>query len=124
MNRMRDSELANMLAALGHPLRLRIFRFVMRQGAEGVSAGLIASSLGIGASNLSFHLKELRQAEWLESERQGQHTFYRAHYNRVQVFLDVFQDQCCADAPAGCAPVCGANDFDTANAVEKRRKNE
>lgn len=116
---MRDDELANMLAALGHPLRLRVFQFVMRQGPNGVPAGEVAGALDIGASNLSFHLKELRHAEWIESERRGQQILYRARYERVQTFLDVFQDQCCAEAPAGCAPVCGARRTDPSEIIEK-----
>jgi len=108
MNATNDDQLAPMLAALGHPLRLRIFQFVMRQGPDGLPAGAIARALEIGASNLSFHLKELRRAEWIEPERRGQQVIYRARYERVENFLDIFQNQCCADAPTGCTPVCGS----------------
>lgn len=119
MTAVDDAALANMLAALGHPLRLRVFKFVMRQGPEGVPAGEIARALAIGASNLSFHLKELRHAEWIESQRQGQQIVYRACYDRVQVFLDTFQDQCCADAPTGCTPVCGPACAETSKETEQ-----
>jgi len=108
MKSASDADLAPMLAALGHPLRLRIFQFVMRQGVHGTPVGAIARALDIGASNLSFHLKELRRAEWIESARRGQQIIYRARYERVERFLDIFQNQCCADAPTGCTPVCGS----------------
>lgn len=104
-------KLAPMLSALGHPRRLAIFQLVMRQGLEGIPAGTIARELGISATNLSFHLKELRLAGWVAAERRGQQIFYRACYDKVQMFLESFQQHCCADAPTGCAPVCGGSDM-------------
>jgi len=71
-----------------------------------VPAGAIAHALYVGASNLSFHLKALRQTRWLVAERRGQQILYRADYDRLREFLDAFRTQCCADAPASCDPVC------------------
>lgn len=120
MTGVDNTALANMLAALGHPLRLGIFQFVMRQGPDGVPVGAIATALDIGASNLSFHLKELRQADWIIAQRHGQQIFYRARYEQVQSFLDSFQTQCCADAPTGCAPVCGAKTCTTTSTTTQK----
>ena len=50
---------AEQLSALGHPVRLRILRFVVQAGAEGASAGDIQGHVDLPASTLSHHLKRL-----------------------------------------------------------------
>ena len=45
--------------AMSQETRLRIVRLLVRAGPEGMAAGSIAEAVGVSASNVSFHLKEL-----------------------------------------------------------------
>ena len=53
---------ADQLAALGHPLRLAILRFVVQVGEGGSPAGEIQNHVELPASTLSHHLKRLVEA--------------------------------------------------------------
>ena len=67
--------------ALGHPARLRIFLRLASCCPVGASCateemrrcvGVIGADLGLAPSTVSHHLKELRQAELIHMERNGQ----------------------------------------------------
>src|SRR5690349_8748737 len=54
---MNDSELVVVLAALGHTVRLSLWRILLPHGAKGLPAGAIADRMAIIPSSLSFHLR-------------------------------------------------------------------
>jgi len=65
-----------MLAALSQPTRLRIVQLVATHGEDGIAAGDIARAVQCPASTLSFHLKELSQAGFLEPHPKGRFIRY------------------------------------------------
>jgi DNA-binding transcriptional ArsR family regulator len=56
--------------------------------------------LGIGASTLSFHLKELVHAGMVTQERDGRNLIYRAALERMSALMDYLAAHCCLGA--GC----------------------
>lgn len=83
------------LAALAQQMRLRVFRALIGAGPGGMTPGALSAMLGIPASTLSFHLKELMRAQLVTQEREGRHLIYRpsiAHMNDLIAHLTA---HCC-----------------------------
>ncbi len=87
------------LAALAQPQRLRAFRALVVAGPEGLTPGAIAAQLGVGASALSFHLKELLHAGLVSSEPRGRNLIYRASFERMNGLLAYLTQHCCQGQP-------------------------
>ena len=69
------AQLADLFHLLGDPTRLRI---VLACVAAPVAVGEIAASLQLSSSLVSHHLRLLRAARIVKSERQGKQVFYSA----------------------------------------------
>jgi ArsR family transcriptional regulator, arsenate/arsenite/antimonite-responsive transcriptional repressor len=101
------------LAALAQPARLRIFRALVGAGPSGMTPGDLSATLGVPASTLSFHLKELMHAGLATQERDGRRLIYRPALARMNALLGYLTAHCCqgvdcglptvADASSGCA---------------------
>jgi ArsR family transcriptional regulator, arsenate/arsenite/antimonite-responsive transcriptional repressor len=105
---------ASILASLAQPTRLDVFRALVVAGNSGLAAGALAEKLGVSATVLSFHLKELRFAQLIDSEQQGRFIIYRARYDTMNAVLAFLTENCCAadshskknaDGDACCPPV-------------------
>ncbi len=83
------------LAALAQPNRLQIFRSLVVKGHEGLTPALLAQALGLPANTLSFHLKELMNADLISQERSGRNLIYRAQYDRMNAVLAYLTQNCC-----------------------------
>ena len=94
------------LEALGNPVRLSVYRLLVRAGAEGLPVGAVQDRLGVAASTLSHHLKRLVEAGLVTQERQGTTLLCRAHFPAMSALIGYLSDECCADgnATAACAP--------------------
>ena len=90
------------LAALAQDTRLAVFRFLVTQGPEGASAGDIAQSVKVPAPTLSFHLKELEQADLIASRRESRSIIYSANYDRMRALLAFLMEDCCRGRPEIC----------------------
>lgn len=86
---------AEQLAALGHPVRLAILRFVVQAGDAGASAGDIQAHVDLPASTLSHHLKRLLDAGMLLSRAEGTFHFYSADYKGLRALTDYVWEDCC-----------------------------
>lgn len=89
------------LAALAHEHRLRVFRALVVAGDEGLTPGVMVEQLGIAATKLSFHLKELVNAGLVTQQRDGRNLIYRAAYGHMNGLLTYLTENCCQGA--GCA---------------------
>lgn len=96
----RDALLA--LAALAQETRLAIFRLLVPAGPNGLPAGEIAERLGVVASTLSFHLKELERAGLLRSWRRQRQILYAADYEGMRRLLTFLTEDCCDGHPEIC----------------------
>ncbi|KNZ32706.1 MAG: ArsR family transcriptional regulator [Methylibium sp. NZG] len=92
---MEESEAVQSLAALAQPARLQVFRALVVAGPQGMTPGRLADALGVPASTLSFHLKELLHAALVSQQRDGRNLIYRASFERMNGLLAYLTDHCC-----------------------------
>lgn len=92
---MGDEVVVIALSALAHPVRLRVFRALVVAGSEGLTPGVMQEGLGIPATTLSFHLKELANAGLVRTERASRNLIYRAAYDRMNELLGYLTENCC-----------------------------
>ena len=105
---MEEKDVVRSLAALAQPARLQAFRALVVAGQEGLTPGALAEALGLPASTLSFHLKELTNAGLVSQERDGRNLIYRAAFEQMNGLLAYLTENCCQGA--GCLPAaksCG-----------------
>ena len=99
---MNESKVVAALAALAHQHRLRIFRLLVKCGSSGLPAGEIAERVGIGPTNMSFHLKELDRAGLLRATRDGRYVRYAVHVDGMRRLLSYLTEDCCQGRPELC----------------------
>ncbi len=90
------------LAALAHPVRLDAFRALVVAGSEGLAQKVLAEQVGVGPTNLSFHLKELASAGLVTQGQAGRYVIYRAAFEQMNGLLAYLTENCCAGAACGC----------------------
>ncbi|MBK6695929.1 MAG: helix-turn-helix transcriptional regulator [Myxococcales bacterium] len=93
---------AQQLSALGHPVRLKILRFVVQSGQPGVAAGDIQAHVDLPASTLSHHLKRLVDAELFQTRSEGTFLFYSARYDALRGLTDYLWEDCCKRGGKSC----------------------
>lgn len=86
---------AEQLAALGHPVRLGILRFVVEAGMSGAAAGEIQAHVELAASTLSHHLKRLTDAGLLLARPEATFIYYQADYAALRALTDFLWKDCC-----------------------------
>lgn len=99
---MKHEIAAQQLASLGNPIRLKLFRALVRAGHEGCACGILQEKLGIPASTLSHHIKQLVETGLIRQERQGTTLVCHANYPSMQKLVGYLVDECCMDS--ACVP--------------------
>ena len=96
------------LAALAQGMRLRVFRALIGAGPQGLTPGALSATLGVPASTLSFHLKELMHAGLVSQQRDGRNLIYRPSIRQMDALLSYLTAHCCQGAAceATTAPGC------------------
>ncbi|EJE51022.1 putative transcriptional regulator [Acidovorax sp. CF316] len=124
---MQKAAATTVFESLSSPVRLDVFRLLVRQGPGGLVAGEIAAALDVPPTNLSFHLKGMTHATLLTVEQEGRYQRYRANLALMAELIGYLTEECCAGNPGlcaelpgkgGCAPAAPA----TPTAAGKRRK--
>ena len=100
---MEEKNAVIALAALAQGMRLRIFRALVGAGPQGMTPGALSATLGVPASTLSFHLKELMHAGLVSQERESRNLIYRPALDQMTDLLSYLSAHCCQGA--GCAAV-------------------
>lgn len=93
---------AKQLEALGNPTRLAAYRVLVRAGDNGLPVGQVQERLGIAASTLSHHLRQLVLTGLVSQERQATTLICRAAYPAMHALVGFLVDECCADM--ACVP--------------------
>jgi ArsR family transcriptional regulator, arsenate/arsenite/antimonite-responsive transcriptional repressor len=90
------------LAALGQPIRLEIFRLLMRREPSGLAAGAIAESIGCVHNTLSSHLSILARSGLIRGTRDGRSILYRANVEGMRALIAFLITDCCDGHPEVC----------------------
>jgi ArsR family transcriptional regulator, arsenate/arsenite/antimonite-responsive transcriptional repressor len=93
---------AEQLAALGHPVRLAVLRFVVQGGPDGTSAGDIQAHVDLPASTLSHHLKRLVDSGLLTSRSEGTYHYYAPEFGSLRGLTDYLWEDCCKRGQTKC----------------------
>jgi DNA-binding transcriptional ArsR family regulator len=90
------------LEALGNPTRLKIYRTLVRAGAEGLSVGRLQAKIGIASSTLSHHLKALVGVGLVSQTREATTLVCHTNYGLMRGLIDYLVAECCTDGT--CVP--------------------
>jgi len=80
---MTDYQTVAALAALGHGLRLSLWRLLAPYGPGGLSASIIAARMSVLPSSLSFHLRQMTQAGVLIQRRSSRQIIYAVNLDTM-----------------------------------------
>jgi ArsR family transcriptional regulator, arsenate/arsenite/antimonite-responsive transcriptional repressor len=105
----RNMEIKNTvraLSALAQETRLSIYRLLVEVGPEGMSVGAIAEKLGLPNATLSFHLKELANADLIVTIPNGRSIICSANFKAMNQLVDYLTENCCAGASCATTVKC------------------
>lgn len=103
---MKSTDAIVALSALASEARLAVFRLLVRRGPAGYTPSDLTRRLGVPAPTLSFHLRELVNAELVASRREGRHLFYSPNLERMNALVGFLTEHCCVLADEACGPNC------------------
>ncbi len=92
------------LTTLGHPVRLAVFRLLMRRYPDRVPAGELSSALDVKPSTMSAYLAALQRAGLVEQTRSGTSLLYSIHMASVRQMFGFLLTDCCRGRPDLCTP--------------------
>ncbi|HZF53837.1 MAG TPA: metalloregulator ArsR/SmtB family transcription factor [Polyangiaceae bacterium] len=93
---------AEQLSALGHPVRLRVLRYVVQGGDGGTAAGDIQAHMDMPASTLSHHLKRLVDAGLLTARSEGTFHYYAPDFATLRTLTEFIWEDCCKRGKGSC----------------------
>ena len=92
---MKIEDAAVTLKELGHPVRLTIFKLLVKAGYEGLAVGELQEELDIPNSTLSHHIAKLVSVGLIKQRRDGRTLFCIPQYNSLNELIDFLKDECC-----------------------------
>ncbi|MEO0752934.1 MAG: helix-turn-helix domain-containing protein [Pseudomonadota bacterium] len=92
-------------AALSQPLRLDVFRLLIKAGADGMQAGDIATTLSVKQNTMSANLSLLTRAGLIRNQREGRAIRYFADFEGTRGLLQFLMQDCCGGSPQECQPI-------------------
>lgn len=95
---MQNDDASACLEALGNPVRLAVYRILVRAGDEGLAVGQIQARVGLAGSTLSHHLAVLARVGVIRRRREGSSLICTADYGVMRRLIGFLEDECCADA--------------------------
>lgn len=82
------ADLAGTFKALGDPVRLRLLSLIAAAGGQDVCVCELTPAFDLSQPTISHHLKVLREAGLLTSERRGTWVYYRVVPEALQQLSD------------------------------------
>jgi ArsR family transcriptional regulator len=102
---MEPSDAVGALSALAQESRLKVFRLLVRGGAEGMAAGAVAKALQIPPNTLSAHLGVLARAKLVTARKEGRSVIYAVDLAGTRKLLSFLVEDCCRGQPQHCGPL-------------------
>ena len=102
---MNATKTVQALSALAHGHRLAIYRLLVEEGPDGLSAGEIAERIGLVPSSLTFHVQSLQRAGLITQRRVSRQLFYSADFAAMNELVNYLTKNCCGGVES-CAPAC------------------
>jgi ArsR family transcriptional regulator len=81
---MRDDDIASIMRALGHPVRLNILRILATQQQGQCCCADVTESLPLAQSTVSQHIKVLLDAGLIARQPRGTRNCYIVQHDRLQ----------------------------------------
>lgn len=106
-DKLTEAHAISALAALAQPTRLAIFKLLIKHEPVGITAGVIADTIGAPHNTLSSHLAILVRAGLLQAARDGRTIVYRSDVDGMQSLLQFLVNDCCDGHPELCNLVGG-----------------
>ncbi|OCK55891.1 metalloregulator ArsR/SmtB family transcription factor [Bradyrhizobium sp. LMTR 3] len=106
-NQLTEAHAISALAALAQPTRLAVFRLLITHEPVGITAGVIAETIGAPHNSLSSHLAILVRAGLLRAARDGRTIVYRSDVEGMQSLLQFLVNDCCDGHPELCNMLTG-----------------
>lgn len=100
---MENSQAIEAFSALSHDTRLTVFKLLIKEGEQGLPAGIIAQRLEVQPSTLTAHLHILKRAGLLRSTRQRQRIVYSADIQGTRDLVRFMTQDCCQGHPEICS---------------------
>ena len=92
---MEAGHVIRALSALAQDHRLAAFRLLVQAGEQGVAAGVIAETLDVPPSSMSFHLAQLANAGLVTQRRESRSIIYYADYAAMNGLMGYLTENCC-----------------------------
>lgn len=103
---MKTTVVIGALSALAHEHRLKIYRLLVEQGPEGLSAGIIGDRVGLLPSSLTFHLQNLQRAGLILQQRVSRQLIYSADFEVMNGLIGYLTENCCSASGGSCGEAC------------------
>lgn len=99
---LTEAHAISALSALAQPTRLAIFKLLVKHEPIGITAGVIADTIGAPHNTLSSHLAILVRAGLLRSSREGRTIIYRSNVDGMRSIIAFLVNDCCNGHPELC----------------------
>lgn len=103
---MKTTLVIGALSALAHEHRLKIYRLLVEQGPDGLSAGIIGERVGLLPSSLTFHLQNLQRAGLILRQRMRRQLIYSADFEVMNGLIGYLTENCCSVSGGTCGEAC------------------
>ncbi len=91
------NEFVDKFNALGHSVRLDIFRLLVRAGPQGLCVEDIKRHVRMPGSTLSHHLDTLARSGLLSAKRSSRFIYYAVDWDKAARLIRFLTEDCCAD---------------------------
>lgn len=105
---LSEDQAISALGALAQATRLAIFKLLIKHEPVGITAGVIAETVGAPHNTLSTHLAILVRAGLLCATREGRTIIYRSNVDGMQSLIQFLVNDCCDGHPELCNLLAGA----------------
>ena len=97
---MRDDDIATIMRAMGHPVRLNILRILARQERGECCCADVTDELTLAQSTVSQHIKVLLDAGLIQRKPRGTRNCYIVQHDRLAALSDAYSGMIAGFSPA------------------------